>query len=1012
MEEQEKAPNKGASREDKLRFFRNQQMRLSGRLRALNFKKLRSDDIDLLQEDSQYSKELFLKHTLAIPLTTNDFSSRLKKLRMKEKKYINEIGRSELFLATCFYSDQDLGIKAPLILIPIQISGEKTDIVFTISGEARINSLLMYKLAFEKTNQVPNQDDLEMEENIQKLEDIHVFQNKIHARFGLTDAYDGQMLEPFTEEITTGIHYHAVIAQMPRTTSAVIFDYTRLMSQRELSKPLEELIEQKKMDVHDPLTTETLPTLISSNASQDRIISEIMSGNNYIVQGPPGTGKSQLIANLIFQSLLQNKRILFVSEKKTAIDVVDERIGELQQYAMYVSDVRDKKSFFNRIKISVAERIKENQSSFFDASLGKRRYELMESLWNLHALLEMQKYAEIKTKKTKEVHIEASERLSSLHPLYNSTLPAVKILSKRNYKQLQKHFKSYIEEKSEKDLWILSSYADHKSYTLFDKVKRVFRRPMPQNKYQSEKISEALYVFNMTKKVEDIKSIATSESYTKNITEHILNVYTDYTDYIEKMNLEAKNQMMRFMSMTQPSDQLVHVSRLKTYPRKSLYNFVQENKDSLMKFYPIWIMSLDGALEVLPQEKEMFDYIIVDEGSQVEYSKILPLLQRSKNYVIVGDKEQLQPTEYFTTSIDYDQMSDEELRKELEDFEEGTLSIIDFAERVMDLNNSKMLMNHYRSSDERLIAFSNREFYNGQMNIISKMDFYDPNVLEVIDTQGVFDSDKGINEREIKEILSQVERMLKERPSKSIGIVVMNKQMENAVERALEEYRASNDEFDALLCSYESDESIDELIIKNLESIQGDERDTIIFAITYGINSKGNINNLGPITYTGGANRMNVAITRSKSKMVVIKSLKATQFEANQTHSEGRQLFHRYIQFLDKISENTSQVEGEFVKGLEQLKLTLEQKFPEKYTFKASISQGAYPIHMALIDKQTNMYVKGIICVDQIHWNSKEQIMYHHQFLTDRAWDVLYTNSKLLSDPEYTEHIIKELMKN
>lgn len=971
---------------DKLLFFRNQQMRLSGRLRALSFKNLRKSDLDIAEHVDSFLQS----KSLSLPLS-GDLGEGLKLLAQKERKYVAELGRSELYLATAFINEPTLGLKAPLILIPITLSGEKSEITFSITGEAMINKLLIYKLAFEKTNTIPDQNSLETEMEINSLTDIMTFQNQIADFFSLTpktDAITPLTFPEYTAAQTSTIEAHFIIAQMPNTTSSVIFDYTRLMNQDSLSPALDELINQKKTPSQPRLSALPPQTFVSSNESQDAIIASIIAGNNSIVQGPPGTGKSQLIANLVFQALLQNKRILFVSEKKTAIDVVDKRIGDLNNYAMYMSDVRDKQAFFDRIKSSVSTRITPFQNATFNQNVGNERKSAFLKLARLQALLQLQKYF---TDSAQAISLDESN-------VYSVNPKPEQHLNPKQQKGFNQLLENYIANPNDADLAVLEQYIKHGKYSLLSKIKHLFKKEITDAKSTLEQA--ALNLYTSQGNTSDLNGLAKATE-SLDLNQLIDEAFSAHTQALTSQNTNALTQLTRLLSMFQASDPLIHVSRLKTYPRKSLYNFAQENKDALMQFYPIWIMSIDAALEVLPQEQNLFDFVVVDEGSQVEYSKILPLMNRAKNYVIVGDKQQLQPMEYFSSSVDFDQINNEELKKELEDFEEGTLSIIDFAERVIAVESTHMLMNHYRSADSQLIKFSNQFFYQDKMNVVSKMDFFDPKVIDVIDVKGSFSSEKGVNEVELEEIIKQTKRIMAEKPGKSIGIVVMNKQMEVVVDRMLEAAIARDDEFSKLYSTYMATEKIDPIIIKNLESIQGDERDIIILALTYGITESGRLNNLGPITYAGGKNRINVAITRSKEKMIVIKSLRASDFTADSEHSEGRQVFHDYIQFLDSLQSNTTESTTPSATEISQLTAAIEAKYPNTYIFRSDVSQGLYTIHLVLINKETNKQERCFVFVDQINWTTPYFAYYYHQFLTDRKWKVTYLNSKRFNDQQY-----------
>lgn len=938
---------------EKLQYFRAQQLRLSGRLRALSFKTLRQSEVCI---DGDAINTLLSNQKVHLSSSDN-----LALLERKTRKYIAETGRSELYIATAFIEDNKLQMKAPLILIPVMIEKGQAGFDITIRDEVQINKLLIYKLCIERNIAMPKIEALEKEVVCTSKGELLSFLNEIVRTFSIGEALDTYTAVPFSNFDPTvtkqTIQTSFVMSLMPKTTSAVIYDYTKLIETNQISKALDEMINQHKMGARPQISYFPLPTYVSSNASQDKIISSVLAGNNTIVQGPPGTGKSQLISNLIFQALLNNKKILFVSEKKTAIDVVDKRIGDLNNYAMYVSDVRDKQAFFDRIKKSVNSRQEQTQNQ-----INEQNHELKSQAFE--ELTDIYQY----------INRESISKQENKDKHYNSA------------------FKTYLRSKSRTDLITLESYINDGKYSLWEKFKHLFKRELKKDVYEVESLAVKMF----TNQNFDI-NFKSSED----LTTMIHAAYAKNTEALEEQNTYALKTLDRLRGMFTPSDAITHVSRLKTYPRKTLYNFAKENKKELMAYYPIWIMALDAALEVLPQEQEIFDYIVVDEGSQVEYSKILPLINRAKNYVIVGDKQQLQPSEYFTETIEFES-DGTAVSSEMEDFEEGKISIIDFAERVVDQKNMNMLMNHYRSADAKLIEFSNVHFYENKMNIVSKMDFYDPNVIEVIDVQGEFSGETGVNMIEVETIIAQIGRMFNEKPGKSIGIVVMNKQMEECVDKKLAE--ALETTYKEEYAKYMATEKIDPIIIKNLESIQGDERDIIIFSLTYGISEKGRLNNLGPITHDGGQNRINVAITRSKEKMIVIKSLKGSDFTVEESHSDGRKLFKEYITFLDTVNseEGVSENKDEDIRRFIN---ALESKYPGRYDYVANVNQGAYHIHVTQVDKETKKVVKCYVFVDKVKLHDPFDIFYYHQFLKDRKWDVLYVESKFIDNDEYMKMI-------
>ena len=264
-----------------------------------------------------------------------------------------------------------------------------------------------------------------------------------------------------------------------------------------------------------------------------------------------------------------------------------------------------------------------------------------------------------------------------------------------------------------------------------------------------------------------------------------------------------------------------------------------------------------------------------------------------KQVIIVGDKNQLPPTDFFAGFANPD------AEAEGQDFGISE-SLLDEFGGVFDAGETQvMLASHYRSETPDLIRFSNEWFYGG------RLEMYPPAHISGVGRRlhyvrdGVYSETAGHrnNPMEAKEVIKLIELHVKECPDKSLGVVTMNIPQMELIDEQLQFFTSER------VRAFCADES--KFFLRNLETVQGDEMDRIILSLTYGKNSTGHFSAsvLGPITKSGGERRLNVAITRSRSGLDVASSLKAADLEASGAHSKGFQCLKALLVDL----ENTEQ---------------------------------------------------------------------------------------------------------
>ena len=281
---------------------------------------------------------------------------------------------------------------------------------------------------------------------------------------------------------------------------------------------------------------------------------------------------------------------------------------------------------------------------------------------------------------------------------------------------------------------------------------------------------------------------------------------------------------------------------------------------------PCFMMSPLSVSVFLEAQSYNFDLVIFDEASQVHTEDAIGAIMRGKQTIIVGDTKQLPPTSFFSASLndeDYDIDSDETVESE----DAGAFeSVLDEAVAVLP---ERSLRWHYRSRDEHLIAFSNVKVYNSQLITFpsSIESAPDTGVEYIYVKDGVYDrGGKKNNIIEAKKVADLVFEHFRKYPNRSLGVVTFSEAQQNAVDAAIRQRRLQDSRFDKFFI----EDKEEPFFIKNLENVQGDERDTIIFSIGYAKDSRDIMYmNFGPLSREGGYRRLNVAITRAKYSWLV-----------------------------------------------------------------------------------------------------------------------------------------------
>lgn len=330
----------------------------------------------------------------------------------------------------------------------------------------------------------------------------------------------------------------------------------------------------------------------------------------------------------------------------------------------------------------------------------------------------------------------------------------------------------------------------------------------------------------------------------------------------------------------------------------SVRELARKHGPALLKLTPCVLMSPQSVARFIPVGSITFDLVVFDEASQIRVADAIGALGRSKAAVIVGDSMQMPPTSMFAIAETDDDSDDQ--AEEMGFVPSDQDSILS---ECTDSNVPALHLTwHYRSRDERLIAFSNQAYYRGRLASFPATPV--PVVdcgLDLVHVGGTFDGGKGgtrTNRAEADAIVAEVERLLTADPDASIGVITFNIQQRDLLLDLLEEGKPVVKQ--AFLREREK------IFVKNLENVQGDERDTILFSLAYSPDPHtGRLAmRFGPLMSDGGEKRLNVAITRARRRVTLFASFRGEDIDLSRTSSRGMRDLREYLRFAASGGEN------------------------------------------------------------------------------------------------------------
>ena len=328
-----------------------------------------------------------------------------------------------------------------------------------------------------------------------------------------------------------------------------------------------------------------------------------------------------------------------------------------------------------------------------------------------------------------------------------------------------------------------------------------------------------------------------------------------------------------------------------------LRRLFEEAPDVLTAVKPCWTMSPLDVAQTLPA-RALFDLVIFDEASQVLPCDAISALLRAPRVMVAGDPRQLPPTTFFDGASDDEDDDPEDNTESLADFE----SILDVMETMLRL---RQLTWHYRSEDERLIAFSNNNIYDRSLTTFPGAADEECLTFEYVEHRPGEATETRSNPSEVRRVVDLMIDHARRCPDESLGVIAMGRYHADRIEETLRRRLAAAD--DPTIDEFFDQGVPERAFVKNLERVQGDERDAIILTVGYGKTAHGVLRFFfGPLNNAGGERRLNVAVTRARRRMTLVSSFTHTEMPDDKVTAEGVRLLRDYLKYVDSGGTNLS----------------------------------------------------------------------------------------------------------
>ena len=904
--------------------------------------------------------------TFNCKLSEKEIKERFKGLYTTSRSMFEDSGVNQLFVAIGFlhWNDEDGKEmnRAPLVLVPAWLERTKTSLGYQIvrtEEDGVVNFCLLELLRSQFKIPV---DDIEGG----GFNDGDPDYTEVYSEF--LNAIKSKKEWYITTDVALGIFaFDKIVIWKDLTDHEDVFRghpfFAHLADRKGLYDDHVEVFPPEEVEAH--IKPDRLFCPLSADASQMTAVLYSEKGKSFVLHGPPGTGKSQTITNIIAHNMTLGRRVLFVSEKKAALDVVYKRLdsvglspfclelhsnksrkanvmrqfqealeaakgrvpsswekmcadltASIQDLAVYVRELHRPSAngrSAHACIATVAGKHKASSAALVQADVVKMSKEEVSALaaeakalgeeWKgvdpeaFEALGPVRTHAwspagEMQLRTKIDELIIAAESTNSFVGRIKAMIKALVLRGKvsvplfahpskwvpvlRNAKDHLDGMRLVMAYRFRADAFRNRGCAPYvaameRGEFAHAEAERVFEESVCEktlNAIIGE--HEELTSFSGLRQEEKIAHFRElDEKYTELVRKYIIATLSMSMPDSDKLDVEGRRQLAVIKRESAKKKRIMPIREL-----------LADTMPIATQLKPCFLMSPLSVAQYLPAGTDLFDVVVFDEASQMTVWDAVATIARGKQLICVGDPKQLPPTAFFVRGDAPD--DDPDVAAATTDLE----SILD--ECLANELHSAYLNWHYRSRHEALIAFSNRHYYDDRLNTFPAAESNDKlGVFFRFVDGAVYEHTTHTNSGEAKALVDFLYERLhgdKTERDRSWGIVTFSVAQKHLIEKMIEERFAGVSWADEFF----NDSKPDAFFVKNLENVQGDERDVIIFSIAYAPDAQGNFAMMfGPVNHPGGERRLNVAITRAREQVIIFSSTHASAIHAEKTNSVG-----------------------------------------------------------------------------------------------------------------------------
>ena len=790
-----------------------------------------------LQQEQARAVSLLKERTVEVELAPTERVQRLQALATSARTGVEETGANNLYLAIGALAWESDGsrLHSPLILIPVNLerTGDDFRLILDETGASTPNYSFLDRFARDT--------GIELTE----LRTPRLDEHGIDLRATLDGVRDRLRRAGWDDVVTPTVHLGLFRFSTYRMWKDLEDHWPTIAA-----NPLvAHLMSGGRQDFVDPVgpadrgldideATQNLP--LAADSTQARIVADAVAGRSLVVEGPPGTGKSQTVSNLIFRALATGRTIMFVAEKKSALDVVARRLREETGIGDLLLNLHD-----NGMKPTEVRRA-------LRRALALRRGEYRDGAGS---------------------DVGAGEAAGRPDPAVLRTELA--------------------RIRAELDAYRRGLYEPAPDGPSYSGAREVLARLRdsgePGDSADSAAAAQAALVERARATGLDAFNAAAHNRLIERYRSALEELRTALTPELLDVVLTHRDQVLQ--------DAAARAEALRSELNRrrsamSVRELIRTYGDLITALTPCLLVSPDSVARFFPADRRYVDIVVFDEASQIRVADAVGAMGRGRSAVVVGDPKQMPPAP-----------GAGDIRGEQAP---GASSILT---RCLDSGLTQHRLTwHYRSRDESLVAFSNRHYYDGRLLTF-------PSPLTIVPGSDAAPGGHGISLRrvrgryfrpedrarhphvqpntnplEAKRVVEEVLRHVEACPDRlpSLGVITFNDRQRDLIENSLREI-ASPRVIEAL-------DARDGLFVRNLENVQGEERDTILFSATFAANAQGDLPlNFGVLNHAGGERRLNVAITRARRQIIVFTSFDPQDLHAERTAHRGVKDLRAYL---------------------------------------------------------------------------------------------------------------------